>query len=302
MKHSAIKSMTASSRKDLETEIGSFIFEIHSLNRRFLEITLFLPRLLSSFDMQIRGILREKLMRGVVTLTVTYIAKDQTNKILANLNLAKELKSAWRKIADELQLDFAKEFSLSFLKDVKEVVQVGGNLDHDERLSKILEEGVLSSIESLMEMKEREGETLKEDLLKRLNTLQELLLKIEAYSGRATTLYFEKVKSRLALLLNEEAEKDERILREIALLAEKSDYTEEIVRFRSHINQLRLFLEAPLKEAGESRGKKMDFLIQELGREINTIGSKALDVQVSHLVVEIKAELEKIREQIQNIE
>ncbi len=297
-----IKSMTAFGRKSLQNELGTLVFEIQSLNRRFLEINLFLPSLFNSFEVKIRSWMRERLGRGVVTLTLSFAEKERGVPVTPNLFLAKEIKNGWEKIASELGLDFKANFNFSMLADVKGIMS-SADPNIDEKLTEeILKEGVIASIDSLLEMRESEGRVLKEDIEKRIDNLQKGIRQVESYASQTLIAHREKLKTRLSILLGESEELDERILREICLIAERSDYTEEVVRFNSHLEQLRHFLEDPLVEESETRGKKIEFLLQELARELNTIGSKASDAKVAHLVVEAKGEVEKIREQSQNIE
>ena len=171
-------------------------------------------------------------------------------------------------------------------------------LGDEESYRKVLKELVEAALQHTMSMKEKEGRVLQEDILKRLAFLEAAIEEIADKSPQATQKYYGKLKQRLSDLFSTTPENEERLLREVAIYAEKVDISEEILRFKSHLEQFFHYLRLPQ----ETPGKTLDFLIQELNREINTIGAKSSDVVIAHLVVNIKSELEKIREQIQNVE
>jgi uncharacterized protein (TIGR00255 family) len=165
-----------------------------------------------------------------------------------------------------------------------------------EKALPALQKGVEEALQGLVKMKQSEGKALKKDLEGRLQGLGKWVAQVEAHTPDATKRMREKLKERMREVLEPGAELDERLLREVALFAERVDVTEEITRLRSHVSQFKELL------SQEGIGRKMDFLIQEMGREVNTIGSKSMEAKIAHLVVEMKSELEKMREQIQNIE
>lgn len=299
----AIKSMTAFGGYKCNSEFGLFNIEIQSLNRRFLEIHVSLPPALSSIESAVRSWIKEYIGRGMVTVTVTWSwEKQNVATIVPNLLLAKEIKNAWEKISQELEIPFEKEFSLKFLVKQEGILQYQFPQINKEAIENCLNQGIHKALTALLDMKIYEGNLLRKDIEEHIDRIETSLIHIQEKAQNITTAYRLKIKRRLTDLLGESTELDDRIEREIALLAERADYTEESVRFQSHIMQLRHFLSAPLKSSNETRGKVIEFLLQELSRELNTIGTKANDAAVSRCVVESKGEIEKIREQIQNIE
>lgn len=268
------------------TGFGRFVsekltVEIQSLNRKGLEIAISLPKELSHAELSIRKWVAEAVSRGAVSVRIFVSSTSLT----PDLSLLKKGKQAWEKLAKSLDMDVG-EITLSFL------------LEHSPPLAAVeekpVEEGIKKALKELMQMKQREGEMLGKEIKLRLKNLEKGLQQIEKNGKNATTKMREKLSEKLLELQMDAM--NERLLKEVALFAEKVDITEEICRFKSHIAQFSELL------LSEHPGRKIDFLIQEMGREVNTIGSKSLDAAISHLVVEMKAELEKMREQVQNIE
>lgn len=294
-----LKSMTAYGRTSLSTSVGSFTVEIQSVNRKHLEINVFLPRELSRFESDIRKMINKVVTRGQVSVKVFANFERSTPVVVTpNLPLAKQLKSAWETIAKELKLDASQAFSLNMLLGESGVICYGEDLQHEETYRTEICQAVDGALKDFMRMRVHEGESLQRDIEARLINLRRCLNEIAKLSPNATEKYRQKLMERLQEILPGAIENEERILREVCLYAEKIDITEEITRFFSHLHQC----ETLLKGDSNSVGKTFEFLLQELGREINTIGSKSSDVDVSRLVIEVKSELEKIREQIQNIE
>ncbi|MCC5832321.1 MAG: YicC family protein [Chlamydiales bacterium] len=296
-----LKSMTAYGRGASSFAYGSFTVEIQSVNRRYLEVNINLPKLLARFEIPLRKKVSKRVGRGMVNVFVGWRSEVQTPvKVIPNLSLAKGIKSAWEQIAFELGLEAS--VGLALLAQEKELLSFEEELPEEEGFLKALEESLDEALDHLLEMKEKEGGALAKDLRERTLILDEYISEIEAHAGDGSEKYRRKLIERLGELLGGSPENEERILREVALFAERVDITEEIVRFRSHATQFRQMLEKPPVESAETRGKTLDFLIQELNREINTIGSKAAAIAVTEQVVKAKGELEKMREQVQNIE
>jgi uncharacterized protein (TIGR00255 family) len=227
-----------------------------------------------------------------VTVRVTVGTGSLLPQLLPNLEALAALKTAWEEAA--ATLGFSKSsVGLSFLVDRLASAAVAEMADADDLAA--LRPCLEAALEELSAMRSQEGAALAQDLRQRLSTLTRLIGDVEARSGDATAKLRETLGARLRDVLMPDAQLDERVMREIALFAEKVDISEELVRFRSHIAQYQQLL------VQEGSGRKMDFLIQEMGREINTIGSKSMDSSIAHLIVDAKAELEKLREQVQNI-
>ncbi len=289
--------MTAYGRASKASPLGHFSAEIQSVNRKYLEINIFLSKELTRFESEIRKWIGQAVQRGQVTVKISaYFDRTAPLLVRPNLPLARQIKRAWDEIARDLQIK--QEFSLDLLKEETGILVYEEDLQNAEEVLQELHSVVSEALKPFLEMKQKEGRELYEDFNKRLKNLDHCLDKIAERAPGATLKYREKLKQRLEEVLPGSVENEDKILREIALYAEKIDIAEEITRFRSHLKQAKSLLE---KKEG-SVGKTFEFLLQELNREANTIGSKSSDVDVSHLVVEIKAELERMREQIQNVE
>lgn len=291
-----ITSMTGFGRAEMEAPYGKLIVETQSVNRKFLEIFISLPKEFSRFENDVRKLVNEKIQRGLVSVRV-YLIPDENRfqKLLPDVKMLKTLKAGWEKIATELSLA-KEEISLDFLmRQLSETSQIQFASEDDfESVQKCL----MEALHSLIRMKQQEGSVLKEDISSRLKIIEQVLGEIEKGAPNTTIKLRQKLQERLEECMAPGKELDERLLREVAIFSEKVDISEEITRFRSHLSQ---YLQLLTSQQGVI-GRKMDFLVQEMGREINTIGSKAMDAEISQKVVDVKSELEKIREQIQNIE
>ncbi|NGX55644.1 MAG: hypothetical protein KR126chlam2_01283 [Chlamydiae bacterium] len=295
-----LKSMTAYGRASLSSEVGRLVVEIQTLNRRHLEMKFSLPKPLARFEIEMRKQIAARIGRGQVNVTIMWRREDgQETRVIPNISRAKAVKGAWDKIADELGL---KSCDLSILALEKDLLGYEEEIEDEKLFSQILQKGICAALDHCIAMRQKEGAVLSLDLEKRLALLEGGIVDIEAKAPEAVAHYREKLSSRLEDLLKGSPENEERILREIALFAERLDITEELVRFKSHLQEFRSTLKRASKAANETRGKHLDFIIQELMREINTIGSKSSNMMVAHLVVSVKSELEKMREQTQNIE
>jgi uncharacterized protein (TIGR00255 family) len=301
MSHTTIKSMTAFGRSYLNSEAGSFTVEIQSLNRRYLEINLSLPRSLTRYEMEVRKLLESKIYRGQLNVSVFWRdEKKCVEKLIPNLELAKAVKVAWELIAKEVQLPF--EFSLELLAREKDILIYEENVSQDETLLNNLKLAVDQALNALLEMRIKEGSVLAEDLKKRFFFLQTSIDLIAENASSSVSRYRQKLTQKLQELFDGNMDHEDKILREIAIFADRVDITEEIVRFRSHLLQCFHILQFDMDRTYEAPGKKLEFLLQELNREANTIGAKAPDLIISQEVIKIKSESEKLREQIHNIE
>lgn len=293
-----LKSMTAYGRASLDTEVGHLVLEIQSVNRKFLEINVILPKELIRFDGEIKRWLIPQIARGQVTLKL-FCAFDQPGtvpvEVKPNLSLVLQMKQAWDQIAHKLGI--TAEFDLSLLAQVEGILLFEDNVSSEELYKKAIKAAVDQALNGFLAMKLSEGAALERDILQRIIKLFDGILAIERLTPCATKKYREKLMARIEEVVPGYIENEERVLREVALFAEKIDITEEITRFNSHLQRVRELL-----TSSEAVGKTLEFVLQELGREINTIGSKSSDIEITNHVIDIKSELEKIREQIQNIE
>jgi len=290
--------MTAYGRAAVDHAVGRFTIEISSVNRRYLECAIDLPKELRAFEPDFRKWISSIVSRGQISVKVSaeFFGTSPLNA-KPNLQLARQLKEAWGAIARELDMPL-ESFKLEMLADVEGIITFETNLQDAETFRNILHSVVKSALKRLNDMKEFEGQALAAEISEYLDRIETSLQKIAVKAPTATHKFRKKLSDRLDELLAGSVENEERILREIGVYSEKIDIVEEVTRLESHSRQFRNLLNAPV----DAVGKTFDFLLQEMLREINTIGSKATELEVSQLVVEIKSELERIREQVQNIE
>jgi uncharacterized protein (TIGR00255 family) len=269
--------------------MGRLTVEIQSVNRKYLEVFVSLPKEFSRFEIEVRKWVGEIISRGQISVRVSLTSTTPAAG-LPDGALLKTLKKEWEKRAKQAGTD-PKEITLPFIMHYLPASK--GEISKEEDLAP-LQQAVVEALQSLLSMKKKEGKALAADLSGRLKLLAKIMGKIERLSPDATKRMRQKLFEKMEEAMKFGPDVEERLLREVALFAERVDVSEEITRFRSHLDQF--------GEISKGGGRKMDFLIQEMGREINTIGSKSMDAKVAHLVVEMKSELEKMREQIQNIE
>ncbi|MBW2636770.1 MAG: YicC family protein [Deltaproteobacteria bacterium] len=293
-----VKSMTGYGRSEIALGGRNVVIEIRSLNHRNLEVIVRFPAFLSFLEMDIKKRLNEKISRGRVEVSIKVDAEPGMNggeKLKANLPLIRDYYSLLTDIKKELGLE--DEITLGLIARLKNGIYVSDvEIDPEEAWETI--SGALDeAVDSLITMKEKEGEILCDDFIAHLTLTEEYIKNLELRSPRVALEYQERLRERIAELVGGVEIDEARVSQEIAILAEKNDINEETVRLASHIVQFRQMI----KEGGPI-GRKLDFLLQEMHREINTIGSKSGDLEISHNVIEIKTELAKLREQVQNIE
>jgi len=290
-----IKSMTGYGRASSPSGEKALTIEIKSVNHRFRDISAKLPSKLSFLDSDIRKEIEKVVIRGKIDTIISFESHGETKALEVNIPLAREYYKAITRLKEELAIE--SNMTLSELASVKDIIKFSDTPVDEDAMRELLFPVLSKALVSLNEMRLKEGETLKSDLLNRLSAIAAASKEIELRQPEQTKLYAAKLTKRIGEL-SEGIDIDEgRITQEVAIMAEKSDITEEVVRLDSHLKQLREFLKSE-----DSVGRKLDFLIQEMNREINTIGSKSNDAGISRKVVEMKAEVEKIREQVQNIE
>lgn len=294
-----LRSMTAYGRATLASPLGHFVLELSSVNRRYLEIICNCPPEFLCFEGDFRKWIGEALSRGAISVKLTVeFAQSSIVTLRPNLVLARQFKDAWDQISSDLELPHDRGFNLEMLKDVDQIILQETNQKIETELQSILRQLFLQGLEKLLIMKETEGTILWEDISQRLDSIHPALHEIEILAPETVKRLQCKLQDKLEELLPGHIENEERILREICVFAEKADISEEIARLRSHLKQF-----VDLIDALDVRvGKTLDFLLQEMNREINTIGSKCSELKISQQVVFVKNELERIREQIQNVE
>jgi uncharacterized protein (TIGR00255 family) len=270
--------------------------EMRSVNNRFYEFSARLPKHLQSRELDLKEIVRARIKRGKVNLSLS-IERGQQADQPARINA--EAAKAYVALLTELRdsTGIAGDITLDMLLKFPDVLGGEEQLDIAEEEWALVTQAVQTAAEQLLSMRSKEGAELSADLAARVSSMDASIARIEALSAGRVDIERARLQERIAAVLGDDRVDPERIEMEIVMLADKMDITEELVRFRSHV---KFFLEA--LEAEESEGRKLSFLLQEMNREANTIGSKSYDADIAHLVVSIKEELERIREQIQNIE
>jgi len=290
------KSMTGFGRGEIKGLGYSFSLEMKSVNHRYLEILVKTPRNFSVFEDRIRKVIQNTIQRGRLEV---YINVKETEEKKRMVKLDKELALSYDNSLKELAqvLDSGYKTDIYRLASLPDVMIVEEEEVDIEALWLILEKALNDALENLIQMRKDEGIRLTRDLDKRLEVLQKQFREVGERAPQIVTEYSERLKEKLALLLNDSTIDENRLAMEVMLFADRASIDEELVRLESHLEQFEqtLLSSSPI-------GRKLDFLVQELNREINTIGSKANDLVISRIVVEGKSELEKIREQIQNIE
>ncbi len=292
-----ISSMTGFGKGVNETENGTYAVEIKTVNNRYTDITVRAPRDFLVFEDRVKKIIQSKVKRGKVDVFVNYRASEKSGRIVRfDEGLANEYFNALRRAAEVCNVPFNGQAADLFrMPEVFTTERV--ERTDDEIWSELLP-AVDGAVNSLCEMRLSEGANLKGVLSDILDNMERLFETVKDRAEKVPAEYAVKLKARVDELLGQEGGVDpQRLASEIAVFADHCNVDEEIARFKSHIKQMREML-----EASEPVGRKMDFLVQELNREVNTIGSKSADGEITNTVIDLKSEIEKIREQIQNIE
>lgn len=272
--------------------------EIKSVNARFLDLFIRSPKQINPFETIIRGLVQDRITRGKVEVSVSIKdAGERPKTFTINSVLRKQIQEL---LVQEEFYDDPKKVPLQAVNSISnEWIQQQDTPIAEDVLSEIVKESTTQALDALIAMRTVEGKHIEQDLLSRISTLENVIKHIDENKAGAVEAYREHIKGKIQeyLVSLEASISEDRFLQEIALLADKTDITEEIVRFTSHVVQLKNTL---VDE--NSIGRKVDFILQEMNREVNTIGSKAMDSSITEFVVQLKCELEKIREQVQNVE
>lgn len=291
-----IRSMTGFGRAQGVLGGKDITVEIRSVNHRYFEFSARLPRAYSWLEEKLKGVAQGAASRGKVEVSLLIQTVEGSDaQVVVNTALAREYVEALRELGREL--DLPDDLSLSAVARFGEIFTLRRAPDDEEEVQANVLAVAAQAAERFSQMRRAEGEKLREDILGRLISIEERVAQVEERSPQTVAEYRQKLTARMEELLGKAAVEEQRILAEAAIVADRWAVDEETVRLRSHIAQLRSILDTP-----EAVGRKLDFLVQEMNREANTIGSKAQDVAIAQVVVDIKSEIEKIREQIQNIE
>lgn len=291
-----LKSMTGFGRAQKEIDGYVITVELKSVNHRYFEFSSRVPRQYGFLDEKLKSYINGKVSRGKIECYVTIEALNtDTADVVVNHTLATAYVNALKEIAETYELK--DDFGASTISRFPEVLVVRKSDEDEEKLWGYVQEVCSEAIDKFVAMREVEGSKMKDDIYSRGQFILDCVSYIEERSPQTVKEYNDKLIERVHELLGDVSLDESRILQEVAIYADKVAVAEETVRLRSHIEQLNAFI-----SSDEPVGRKMDFLVQEINRETNTIGSKANDVDIARKVVDIKAEVEKIREQIQNIE
>jgi len=291
-----IRSMTGFGRKQAPWQGGTVLVEIRSVNHRFLEIACRLPRALTAHEDVFKKAVQQRCSRGRIDMTVTIQSgKGRAGTVNLDQTLAKQYHQALRTLKSSLKLTGSIDVAL--IAGLRDVVSISDQPADDPKLAKLAHKLSVQALDDLENMRGREGAALAKDMKIRLQTMRDYRTAIGNRAPKLIEETFERMKQRIEKLLGAAPPDLPRLHQELAIYADRGDITEEMVRLDSHMIQF----EEQLNRA-ESVGKTLDFLLQEMGREVNTIGSKASDAEIAGHVIQMKAELERIREQVQNVE
>ena len=291
-----IKSMTGYGRGQATVEGMDITVEIKSVNHRYYEYTSRLPRTYGFLDDKLKSYLQGSISRGKVDVYVSIDIVDAPgSEVAVNYALAEGYLRGLRALAERYGL--RDDITVANLARYPDILTVRKAAEDEEKIWEAVRRVADMALERFLQMREREGARMREDVLNRRRTILEAVAVVEERSPQTVKEHMDKEEARMRELLDTATVDEQRLLTEAALFADKIAVAEETVRLRSHLDQLEHML-----DSGEPVGRKLDFLVQEINREANTIGSKSQDVQLARVVVDIKAEIEKIREQIQNIE
>ncbi|MBR5321149.1 MAG: YicC family protein [Clostridia bacterium] len=293
-----IRSMTGYGRAQMMIDSMSITVELRSVNHRYFEFNSRVPRNYGFLDEKLKGFIGSLVARGKVECYVSVEnLEDSEVEILVNHSLAGSYISALKELAERNDLVLRDDLVVSTLARNNDIFAVHKQEADEEKIWNAVKIVTEEAVAKFVSMREAEGEKLKADVLYRADEILKKVSVIEERSPETVKEYNDKLLARINEFLSDVQVDEQRLLTECAIFADKVAVAEETVRLRSHIDQLRLFM-----DSNEAIGRKIDFLVQEMNREANTIGSKAQDVTIARNVIDIKAEIEKIREQIQNIE
>ncbi|MBQ3567277.1 MAG: YicC family protein [Oscillospiraceae bacterium] len=291
-----IRSMTGYGRAQSVIDMHDVTVEIKSVNHRYYEFNARVPRAYGFLEEKLKAFMKGSISRGKVEVNVLI---NNLNGKEVNINIDKLMAAGYVNALREANKELGLEDDLTLSRIIKfsDIFNVQKIADDEEKIWEYVQTVAKESVEKFVSMRQTEGLSLKNDLLEKIANIETILEKVEEAAPMTAEKYRERLLAKLSEILGEKNIDEQRIITEAAIFAEKIAIDEETVRLRSHISQFR-----DLLETDEPLGRKLDFLVQEINREINTMGSKAQDVEITKCVVDMKSEVEKIREQIQNIE
>ncbi len=291
-----IKSMTGFGRRQESWSDGTVSVEVRSVNHRFLEASIRMPKSMSGLEERFKKAIQQQCVRGRIDLTVSLQgSRGSTRAVQLDVELAKQYHHALRTLQRTLKLKGSIDIGL--MAGFRDIIALPEQPTDDPTLTKVVEKLGLLAVSDMTKMREKEGALLAQDILARLDQVRECSSAVSSRAPHIAQEAFDRMKQRVEKLLAESIPDLPRLNQELVLYADRCDITEELVRLDTHMIQFDRAL-----QGNESVGKTLDFLLQEMGREVNTIGSKANDAVIRAEVVRMKAELERMREQIQNVE
>ncbi len=289
-------SMTGFGRADVRTEETAVSAEIAGVNGRYLDIIVKLPPEAAALEIGLKRLVKDRVDRGRVSVSVsTQRLGAVASRVTLDENAAQQYVASSRALAKRLGL--RNDLTLTSILSLPEVARTEGQREPNEEERAVIEKAVLLALDEFQSMRRAEGEALERDLRERVEAVRSALAEVEQRLPQLNRAYAEKLRQRMADIAADLSLKEERIAMEVAIMAERADVAEEVVRFKSHLDQF-----IGLIDSDGSVGRKLEFLVQELNREANTIGAKNRDSTVVGHILEIKAQLEKMREQVQNVE
>ncbi len=289
-------SMTGYGRAEASTEVFDLTVEIRSVNHKFFEFSARMPRAFTFAEDNLKKLCQQRINRGKVEMFISTVNRDTGDvKVEVNHSLARGYLGALKELSETYGLD--GDINSLALSRYPDLLIISRDAVDEDAVWQVLKDTAESAIDAFLEMRAREGEKLKEDVLSRMNLILEKVALVEARSPETVAAYRARLEDKMRELLGDKQVDEQRLITETAIFADKIAVDEETVRLRSHFKQMQSMFEqkGPI-------GRSLDFLVQEMNRETNTIGSKSQNVEIAHIVVAIKSEIEKIREQIQNIE
>lgn len=291
-----MRSMTGFGRERIVADGKEYLVEIRSVNSRYCELTAKVPRNYTYLEEKLKTLVKSRLSRGKAEVFLTvYDIQGRDTAVTVNTPVVKRYLEEMRKCSEELGLK--DDIELSDIFRMTDAFTVVRPEEDEDKIWANVENAAKGALDKFAAMREAEGEKLKADILEKLANIERMTGEVEKLSPETNTAYRERLYEKLKEVLENVQIDEQRILTEAAIFADKTAVDEETVRLHSHFKQFR-----EMTEAKEPVGRKLDFLVQELNRECNTIGSKCQDLRITRLVIEMKSEIEKIREQIQNIE
>lgn len=291
-----IKSMTGFGRGEFTKDDKTFIVEVRTVNHRYNDISIRMARTFNSLEDKIREYIQNNISRGKVDIFISYTNLGVSNKkVILDKQLTQEYISVLNDVKDEFNIP--DQIGLSIITRLPDAIRIESEEEDQDEIWLILKNSLELAVLNLISMRQNEGERLKTDIIGRLDHIGNIVNEIEQKAVTVIDEYREKLSNRIKDLMKNSPVDESRIAIEVAIMADKSSIAEEVVRLRSHLSQM-----ASTLDSSNPIGRKLDFIVQEMNREANTINSKTSNIEIIKNIIDIKTEIEKIREQIQNIE